>query len=91
MMKFCAATTKPFAVPTVVSLNAVMVDATGMCGACRVEVGGGTKFCCVDGPEFDGHAVDFDLLVARQGQYLEEERAALDRYLEKTGGRRHGR
>ncbi|MHC4600754.1 MAG: sulfide/dihydroorotate dehydrogenase-like FAD/NAD-binding protein, partial [Planctomycetota bacterium] len=91
MMKFAAATTKPFGVKTIVSLNAIMVDATGMCGACRVEVGGRTKFCCVDGPEFDGHEVDFDLLMARQTQYLEEEKLALDRYLASTGGSRHGR
>ncbi|MHC5036108.1 MAG: sulfide/dihydroorotate dehydrogenase-like FAD/NAD-binding protein [Planctomycetota bacterium] len=91
MMKFCAETTRPAAVKTIVSLNAIMVDATGMCGACRVEVGGKTKFCCVDGPEFDGHEVDFDLLMARQRQYLEEERIALDRYLEATGAKRHGR
>ena len=56
-----------------------------------VSVGGASKFCCGDGPEFDGHAVDFDLLMARQAQYLEEERIALDRYLEATGGKRHGR
>jgi len=59
MMKFCALTTRPFGVPTVVSLNSIMVDGTGMCGACRVEVGGHTRFVCVDGPEFDGHQVDW--------------------------------
>jgi ferredoxin--NADP+ reductase len=91
MMKFVARTTEPFGVRTTVSLNAIMVDATGMCGACRCEVGGTTKFSCVDGPEFDGHQVDFDLLMARQKMYLDEERRALDLYLEKTGGRRHGR
>jgi ferredoxin--NADP+ reductase len=91
MMKFCALATKPLGVKTIVSLNAIMVDATGMCGACRVEVGGSTKFCCVDGPEFDGHDVDFDLLMSRQAQYLEEEKTALDRYLEATGGTRHAR
>jgi ferredoxin--NADP+ reductase len=91
MMKFCALATRPLGVKTVVSLNAIMVDATGMCGACRVDVGGKTKFCCVDGPEFDGHEVDFDLLMARQAQYLEEEGIALNRYLEATGGTRHGR
>jgi ferredoxin--NADP+ reductase len=91
MMKFVALTTKPFGVRTMVSLNAIMVDATGMCGACRCEVGGVTKFSCVDGPEFDGHEVDFELLQTRQKMYLAEERRALDLYLEMTGGRRHER
>ena len=70
MMKFCARTTEPFSVPTIVSLNSIMVDGTGMCGACRVLIGGETKFVCVDGPEFDGHLVDWDLLLARQQIYL---------------------
>ncbi|MCU0722842.1 MAG: sulfide/dihydroorotate dehydrogenase-like FAD/NAD-binding protein [Planctomycetes bacterium] len=83
MMKFAAAATKPFGVPTIVSLNAIMVDATGMCGACRVQVGGKTMFSCVDGPDFDGHQVDFDLLMTRQRMYLEEERAAVERYKER--------
>ena len=78
MMKFCALTTKPFGVKTVVSLNPIMVDGTGMCGACRVEVGGETKFTCVDGPEFDGHLVDWDLLMARQRLYVEQEKQALE-------------
>jgi len=78
MMKFCALTSAPFGVPTVVNLNAIMVDGTGMCGACRVAVGGETRFACVDGPEFDGHAVDWDLLLARQGIYLAEERVAVE-------------
>ena len=60
-----------------VNLNAIMVDGTGMCGACRVEVGGETRFACVDGPEFDGHAVNWDLLLARQATYLEEARRAV--------------
>ena len=72
MMKFCAKTTKPFGVKTIVSLNSIMVDGTGMCGACRVSVGGQTKFVCVDGPDFDGHQVDWDLLMARQRQYVDE-------------------
>lgn len=80
MMKFCAATTKPFEVKTIVSLNAIMVDGTGMCGACRVDVGGETKFACADGPEFDGHLVDFDLLSTRLRGYVENERIALDHY-----------
>ena len=74
MMKFCCATTKAFAVPSVVSLNAIMVDGTGMCGGCRVTVGGETKFVCVDGPEFDGHQVDFDNLISRLSAYKEQER-----------------
>jgi ferredoxin--NADP+ reductase len=77
MMKFCALTTQPFGVPTIVSLNSIMVDGTGMCGACRVEVGGQTRFVCVDGPEFDGHQVDWDQLLARQRIYLDEEQQAI--------------
>ena len=80
MMKFCALTTQPFGVPTIVNLNSIMVDGTGMCGACRVEVGGQTRFACVDGPEFDGHQVDWDLLMARQRIYLEEERQAVEKW-----------
>jgi len=76
MMKFCAATTRDFAVPTTVSLNPIMVDGTGMCGACRVTVGGETKFGCVDGPDFDGHAVDFEELMSRQRVYVDDERSA---------------
>jgi ferredoxin--NADP+ reductase len=78
MMKFCAATTQPFGVKTIVSLNSIMVDGTGMCGACRVEVGGKTRFVCVDGPEFDGHEVDWNLLLGRQRIYLEQEKRAVD-------------
>ena len=78
MMKFCALTTQPFGVPTIVSLNSIMVDGTGMCGACRVEVGGKTLFACVDGPEFDGHQVDWERLMVRQGIYLEEEKQAME-------------
>ena len=73
MMKFAAATTKPFGVHTVVSLNTIMVDGTGMCGGCRVTVGGETKFVCVDGPEFDGHLVDFDNMMKRLGSYKTHE------------------
>ena len=76
MMKFCAQTTKSFAVPTVVSLNTIMIDGTGMCGGCRVTVGGKTKFVCVDGPEFDGHLVDFDQMIQRLGSYREQEQLA---------------
>jgi len=73
MMKFCAETTRPYGVPTVVSLNTIMVDGTGMCGGCRVSVGGKTKFVCVDGPEFDGHLVDFDNMMLRLGSYRTQE------------------
>lgn len=76
MMKFAAATTKEFDVPTIVSLNPIMVDGTGMCGACRVSVDGETKFGCVDGPDFDGHAVDFEELMSRQRVYADLEREA---------------
>jgi len=78
MMKFCAKTTEPFGVKTIVSLNPIMVDGTGMCGCCRVSIGGETKFACVDGPDFDGHQVDWDLLLARQRIYLDEEKHACD-------------
>ncbi len=80
MMKFCAKTTEPFGIKTIVSLNPIMVDGTGMCGCCRVEVGGQTKFTCVDGPDFDGHQVDWDLLFTRQRIYLDEEKKALERW-----------
>jgi ferredoxin--NADP+ reductase len=85
MMKFVCVTTQKHQVKTIVSLNSIMVDATGMCGACRVEVGGETRFACVDGPEFDGHKVDFDLLMSRQRMYTEEEKAAFDKYKERLG------
>ena len=85
MMKFVCVTTRKYNVKTIVSLNSIMVDATGMCGACRVEVGSETKFACVDGPEFDGHIVDFDLLMSRQRMYLNEEKIAFDRYKEQAG------
>ncbi|NIM20170.1 MAG: sulfide/dihydroorotate dehydrogenase-like FAD/NAD-binding protein [Candidatus Latescibacteria bacterium] len=87
MMKFCSLTTKPFGVKTITSLNSVMVDGTGMCGGCRVNVGGKTLFTCVDGPEFDGHLVDWDLLMDRQKIYLKEEKCSLDRYMEEVGGK----
>jgi len=74
MMKFCAKTTEPFGVQTVVSLNPIMVDGTGMCGCCR------TRFACVDGPDFDGHQVDWDLLMARQRSYLDEEKLSFEQW-----------
>ena len=79
MMKYCSLTTKPFGVFTQVSLNTIMVDGTGMCGGCRVNVGGDVKFVCVDGPEFDGHLVDFDNMMARLNSYKDIETEALYR------------
>jgi ferredoxin--NADP+ reductase len=76
MMKFCAATTAQYDVPITVSLNPIMVDGTGMCGACRVTVGGQTRFGCVDGPDFDGHAVNWEELMSRQRIYVDDERLA---------------
>ena len=75
MMKFVSLLTKKYEIPTVASLNTIMVDGTGMCGACRITVGGKTKFVCVDGPEFDAHQVDFDEMLMRLGAYKEEEQA----------------
>ena len=80
MMKFVCLTTKAWDLQTTVSLNALMVDGTGMCGACRVSVGGKTLFTCVDGPEFDGHKVDFDEAIRRQGMYKNQEREASDKH-----------
>ena len=82
MMKGCAEATRAKGIRTMVSLNPVMVDGTGMCGGCRVKVGEGVKFACVDGPDFDGHQVDFDDLMARLARYRESERQALDRWQE---------
>jgi len=79
-MKFCAETTRPYGVHTVVSLNTIMIDGTGMCGGCRVTVGGEAKFVCVDGPEFDGHKVDFDNMMKRMRAYKGSESKAHDRY-----------
>ena len=77
MMKFCCLTTQKYNIPTIVSMNPIMVDGTGMCGACRVIVGGEVKFACVDGPEFDGHKIDWDLAMKRQQMYKTEEGRAL--------------
>jgi ferredoxin--NADP+ reductase len=76
MMKFCAETTRPYGIKTIVSLNTIMVDGTGMCGGCRVTVGDETKFVCVDGPEFDGHKVDFDGMINRLKAYRRQEKQA---------------
>lgn len=78
MMKFATLTTKKLGLPITVSLNTLMVDGTGMCGACRVSIAGKTKFACVDGPEFNGYDVDFDEAMRRQGQYRNEEHAAIE-------------
>ncbi|MCJ7515143.1 MAG: sulfide/dihydroorotate dehydrogenase-like FAD/NAD-binding protein [Dehalococcoidia bacterium] len=78
MMKFCSLTTKPFGVHTIVSLNSIMVDGTGMCGCCRVSIGDKTRFVCVDGPEFDGHQVDWDLVFNRQRSYCDEEKQSME-------------
>lgn len=88
MMKFVCITTKELGIPTIVSMNTLMVDGTGMCGACRIMVGDELKFCCVDGPEFDGHKIDFDACMKRQIQYKDEEGRALLKYNE--GNTHHG-
>jgi NAD(P)H-flavin reductase len=82
MMKACCDVTRPFGVRTMVSLNSIMVDGTGMCGSCRVTVNGKLKFACVDGPDFDGHQVDFDELLRRQRRFQREEEESLKRYEE---------
>ena len=88
MMKFVALTTRKYALPTIVSLNALMGDGTGMCGACRVTVGGKTRFTCVDGPEFDAHEVDFDEAMRRQGMYRTYEQRAAAIAAEREAGHR---
>ncbi len=80
MMKFCCGVTKQLEIPTQVSLNTIMVDGTGMCGGCRVEIDGKPKFVCVDGPEFDGHKVNFDLMIKRLNAYKNQEKKAYDQY-----------
>jgi ferredoxin--NADP+ reductase len=80
MMKFVSKITKDYNVKTMVSLNPIMVDGTGMCGGCRVSIGGKTKFACVDGPEFDGHQVDYDELMQRLQAYREQEKQCYDEF-----------
>jgi ferredoxin--NADP+ reductase len=80
MMKFVSLTTKPFNVETIVSLNTIMIDGTGMCGGCRVAMTDGAKFVCVDGPEFDGHLVDWNNLLSRVQFYRDEEKAAIEHW-----------
>jgi NAD(P)H-flavin reductase len=87
MMKMVAELTRPLGIPTLVSLNTIMIDGTGMCGGCRVSVTGETRFVCVDGPEFDGHQVDFDLLMRRLAMYREQERRSYAEYLRARGCR----
>ena len=82
MMKFCAATTKPFGIPTFVSLNTIMIDGTGMCGGCRVSVGGKIRFVCVEGPDFDGHQVDWDNMLKRMKAFRPFEALAKQRELD---------
>ena len=86
MMKFVALATREYGLKTTVSLNALMVDGTGMCGACRVTVGGRTRFTCVEGPEFDGHEVDFDEAMRRQGMYRTQEQRAAAIEAERAAG-----
>ncbi|MDO4559270.1 MAG: sulfide/dihydroorotate dehydrogenase-like FAD/NAD-binding protein, partial [Planctomycetia bacterium] len=91
MMKFCALTTEPFGVRTIVSLNSIMVDGTGMCGGCRVELKDGnggtiTRFTCTDGPEFDAHTVLWDRFLRRQKIYCEQEKCSMTRYVEESPG-----
>ena len=85
MMKFCCLLTKKYEIPTDVSLNTIMVDGTGMCGACRITVGGKTKFVCVDGPEFDGHQVDFNEMLQRAGAFKKDELEAQEEYVKHLG------
>ena len=85
MMKFTTLTCRKLGIPAIVSLNTLMVDGTGMCGACRVSVGGKTRFACVEGPEFDGYEVDFDEAMRRQGQYRTEEAEANEKHVCKIG------
>ncbi|WP_282748177.1 bifunctional dihydroorotate dehydrogenase B NAD binding subunit/NADPH-dependent glutamate synthase [Paraprevotella xylaniphila] len=85
MMKFCCLLTKKYGIPTDVSLNTIMVDGTGMCGACRISVDGKTRFVCVDGPEFDGHQVDFDEMLKRMGAFKKEETEEMQRFSQASG------
>ena len=90
MMKFLADVTRPYDISTIISLDPIRVDGTGMCGGCRVIVGGETKFACVDGPDFDAHQVDFDTLLKRAAFYKEEQDKAAQHICRMTGGKRNG-
>ncbi len=87
MMKYCSLTTQPFGVKTIVSLNPLMVDGTGMCGCCRVSVDNATKFACVDGPDLDGHKVDWDLMTVRSRGYAAEEKKSIEQWQCQCGGK----
>lgn len=89
MMKFCEIAAKEFNLPIIVSLNPIMIDGTGMCGGCRVNVGGQIKFACVDGPDFDGHLVDFDSLMRRNRSYTEEEKKSVEKHKCRIGRTEH--
>lgn len=91
MMKNVCKMTKEYNIPTIVSMNPLMVDGTGMCGACRIEVGGDTKFVCMDGPIFDGHLVNFDLAMTRLNMFKKQEKVSLELYEQHLGGDHHGR
>ena len=86
MMKFACKLTEKYDIPTTVSMNPIMVDGTGMCGGCRLTVGGEVKFACVDGPDFDGHQVDFDEVIARNATYKDFENRARERHNCRLGG-----
>jgi ferredoxin--NADP+ reductase len=90
MMKMVSKLTQPYGIKTIVSMNPVMVDGTGMCGGCRVTVGGKTKFACVDGPDFDGHEVDFDEAMRRQAMYKSQEKQSLENHVCRLGGAANG-
>ena len=86
MMKAIAEITRPYGIKTIVSLNPIMIDGTGMCGGCRVNVGGQVKFACVDGPDFDGHLVDFNELIIRNNMYKKQEAEAKEHICRMYGG-----
>lgn len=90
MMKFVCEVTRPYNIKTIVSLNPIMIDGTGMCGGCRVTVDGKIKYACVDGPDFDGHKVDFDELMRRNASYKEREAEERNHVCRLTGGKRNG-
>jgi ferredoxin--NADP+ reductase len=89
MMKVVSNLTRQYGLPTIVSMNPIMIDGTGMCGGCRLTVGGITRFACVDGPEFDGHQVDFNEAMRRQGMYKKEEKLALEQHACRLGGQQN--
>ncbi len=90
MMKMISMLTKEYGIKTLISMNPVMVDGTGMCGGCRVTVGGETKFACVDGPDFDGHLVDFDEAMRRQQMYKPEEKESIEQHVCRMEGMSNG-